>query len=92
MNPERIFVIVMGGDQRGIVARVSTLLFEHDCNIEDIQQKVMDGTFVMTLLADVTQCPVGIAGLRDALEELGQKMGLTVMVQNESVIKAMQRV
>ncbi len=92
MDKERVFVVVLGGDQRGIVARVSGLLFEQDCNIEDIQQKVMDGTFVMTLLADVSSCPVGVAGLREALAALAGRMGLTVMVQNESVIKAMQRV
>ncbi|WP_197282101.1 ACT domain-containing protein [Dethiosulfatarculus sandiegensis] len=92
MDKERIFVVVLGTDQRGLIARISTLLYDHDCNIEDLQQKVMDGTFVMTMLADVTGCKQGIKELRTALEKQGEEMGLTIMVQNEAVLKAMQRV
>jgi len=92
MADDRVFVVVLGADQKGIVARFTTLLYERGANIEDIQQKIMDGTFVMTLLADVTGCQGGAGLLREALEELAQEMGLTVMVQSEEVIKAMQRV
>ncbi|MGD8561210.1 MAG: ACT domain-containing protein [Desulfarculaceae bacterium] len=92
MDKERVFVVVIGTDQKGIIARISTLLTEYECNIEDVQQKVMDGTFVMTMLADASDCPVGISGVRKALEELGKVIGLTIMVHNESVIKAMHRV
>ena len=92
MPAERVFVVVLGSDQKGIIARISTLLYEKGANIEDVQQKVMDGTFVMTMLADVSDCDCGTAGLRDSLEALGKDMGLTIMVQSERVIKAMQRV
>ena len=92
MDKERVFVVVIGADQKGIIARVSTLLFEQGANIEDVQQKVMDGTFVMTMLADVGDCKVGLAGLRKGLEDLGAAMGLTVMVHNEAVVKAMHRI
>lgn len=92
MEKERVFVIVMGADQKGIIARVSTLLFEHGANIEDVQQKVMDGTFVMTMLVDISDCAAGAAGLRGDLESLGASMGLTVMLQSEAVLKSMHRV
>ncbi len=92
MARERVFVVVLGRDQKGIIARISTLLFEKGANIEDVQQKIMDGTFVMTMLVDVSDCREGTGQLRHALEEVGRSMGLTVMVQSESVIKAMQRV
>ena len=92
MPSERVFVVVLGADQKGIIARISTLLYEKGANIEDVQQKIMEGTFVMTLLADVSECACDTAGLRDSLEDLGAQMGLTIMVQAESVIKAMQRI
>lgn len=92
MDKERVFVVVIGRDQRGIIARVSGLLYEHDVNIEDVQQKVMDGTFVMTMLADVSQATVGLAELRRALEAIGSELGLTVNLHNEKVIKAMHRI
>ncbi len=92
MEGERVFVVVMGVDQKGIIARVSTLLYEQGANIEDVQQKVMDGTFVMTMLVDISDCQEGAGGLRSRLEGLGSSMGLTVMLQSEAVLKAMHRV
>jgi len=92
VDKERVFVVVIGKDQKGIIARVAGLLFEHGANIEDVQQKVMDGTFVMTMLVDVSDAASEPSGLRQALDELGADMGLTVMLHSEAVIKAMHRV
>ena len=92
MDTERVFVVVLGKDQKGIIARVATLCFEHGANIEDVQQKVMDGTFVMTMLVDLSGEASEPAVLRKALDELAGEMGLTVMLHNEAVIKAMHRV
>ena len=92
MNKERIFVVVIGQDQKGIIAQVSGLLFKHKANIEDVQQKVMDGTFVMTLLADITETPEGAMPLRRDLEELGHNFGLKVMLHHEDVVNAMHRI
>ncbi len=92
MERQRVFIVVIGQDRKGIIARVSTLLYENEVNIEDVQQKVMDGTFVMTLLADVTDCGRDISELRSELDDLGSEMGLTIMMHAEAVIKAMHRV
>lgn len=92
MEKERVFVVVIGKDQKGIIAQVSGLLFQHGVNIEDVQQKVMDSTFVMTMLADITDSTSGSAGLRQALNELAASLGLKAMLHNEAVIKAMHRV
>lgn len=92
MERQRVFIVVIGQDRKGIIARISTLLYENEVNIEDVQQKVMDGTFVMTLLADVTDCGRDISELRVELDDLGAEMGLTIMMHAEAVIKAMHRV
>jgi ACT domain-containing protein len=92
MTMDRAFIVVLGADQKGIIAKISGMLFEHDANILDVQQKVMDGIFVMTLLADLKDCSMGAEELRHTLEAMGKQMGLTVMLQSEKVIKAMQRV
>jgi ACT domain-containing protein len=92
MADDRAFVVIMGKDQKGIIARVSTLLYERGANIIDVQQKVMDGVFVMNLLAEIGGCKIGADQLRSDLDGLGKEMGLTVMLQSEKVIKAMHRV
>ena len=52
----RAVVSVIGRDQKGVVARVSTYLASADVNIEDIEQRVMEGLFIMTMLVDLSDC------------------------------------
>lgn len=61
VNPAVISII--GSDQKGVVARVSTYLAEKSVNIENIEQKVMEGLFIMTMLVD-------LADMTGALDEL----------------------
>jgi predicted amino acid-binding ACT domain protein len=88
----KIVVVIVGSDQKGIIARFSGHLYQNNINIEDVQQKVMDGIFVMTLLADISQSSLSPEKLRKELDMLGQEMGLKVLVHNEAVLKAMHRV
>lgn len=91
-NMDKVIVVVVGSDKKGIIARFSNYLFEQNINIEDVQQKVMEGTFVMTLLADISQSRQPAQDLRLGLDALGQEMGLKVMLHNEAVLKAMHQV
>ena len=54
---------VIGRDQKGVVARVSTYLAGLGINIEDIVQRVVEGLFVMTM-------KIYVVDMTDALDEL----------------------
>ena len=53
-------VNVLGRDQKGVVARISTYLAERDINIEDIEQRVLRGQFLMDMLIEQTGQPVNV--------------------------------
>ncbi|MCK5025202.1 MAG: ACT domain-containing protein [Nanoarchaeota archaeon] len=92
MNKELSFITVIGEDQKGIVAKVSDLLYRYDINIEDITQKIMDGYFVMTMLVDVKDSKVALEKVRSELEEIGTQMKLKIQLQHENIFKVMHRV
>src|SRR5262245_16363346 len=76
----RAVVSVIGRDQKGVVARVSTYLASCDINIEDIEQLVMEVLFIMTMQVDLgdLSCPLDelALGLRRIGEELGMEVSL----------------
>jgi ACT domain-containing protein len=92
MTKELCFITVLGEDQKGIIAKVSSLLYEKGINIEDVSQKIIDGYFVMSMMADVSDAKVAMEELRKTLEGLGEKMSLKIQVQHEDIFKAMHRV
>lgn len=55
MNPELTEITVVGNDDTGLLAQITTFLFEHEINIEDLDQAVEDGLFRMTMHTDTSE-------------------------------------
>ncbi len=92
MKKELSFITVIGLDQKGIVATISTLLHKSDVNIEDIAQKIMEKHFVMTMLIDVSDMKISMDSLRAELDQIGERLKLKIQVQHENIFKMMHRV
>jgi formyltetrahydrofolate deformylase len=77
----RAVVSVVGRDQKGVVARVSTYLASMSINIEDIEQRVMEGLFIMTMLVDLTDLACTLDELVVGLREIGDETGMEVTLR-----------
>jgi len=92
MSKYLVFITVIGKDQKGIIARISNAVFKHNINIEDLNQKVMEGYFVMTMLVDMSDSSITIAQLKKELLAIEKEMGLSIQVQHENIFRSMHRV
>lgn len=92
MKKELSFITVIGLDKKGIVARISNLLYKRNANIEDIAQKIMDNHFVMTMLIDVANMKGTLDDLRLDLDKIGAALRLKIQIQHENIFKMMHRV
>ncbi|WP_410766561.1 formyltetrahydrofolate deformylase [Haloferax sp. DFSO60] len=81
MTRELTEITVIGGDKTGLIANVTTLLFERGINIEDLDQAVREGIFRMTLHADTSSMTTSPEELREALTELGDDLGVDIRVR-----------
>jgi formyltetrahydrofolate deformylase len=77
----RAVVSIIGHDQKGVVARVSTYLASCNINIEDIQQKVMEGLFIMTMLVDLSDLYCTLDELVDGLKQIGDEISMEVKLR-----------
>src|SRR3954469_16127110 len=73
-------VSVLGRDQKGVVARISTYLAERDVNIEDIEQRVVRGQFLMDMLVDITEASASLDELVTGLLKIGSDLGMEIRV------------
>ncbi|RBI61454.1 formyltetrahydrofolate deformylase [halophilic archaeon] len=74
-------ITVVGDDDTGLIARITTLLFEHGVNIEDLDQAVRDDLFRMTMRVDATGMDASEHHLRRELAALGDDLGVDVRVR-----------
>jgi ACT domain-containing protein len=92
MKKELLFITVIGEDKKGIVAKISMLLYECNINIEDINQRIMDNYFVMTTLVDMKESNKSLKEVRKELEKIGEDLQLKIQIQHENIFKMMHRV
>lgn len=78
-NPAVISVI--GSDQKGVVARVSTYLAGCGVNIENIEQRVMEGLFIMTMLVDLADLSSSLDVVILDLKRICGEMDMEVTVR-----------
>ena len=83
-------VTVVGKDTIGIIAKVSTVLSEHEANILDISQTVLSGMFNMIMIVDISLSR--FAQLSEALEQMGIRLGLQIRIQRSEIFDAMHRI
>jgi ACT domain-containing protein len=92
-SKKQIVVTVIGRDEIGIVAKVTTALAEGNVNLIDINQKILgDEIFAMTLLADRMKSSLSLAEITDKIKASIKNMSLEVTVQDSEVFQYMHRI
>ena len=85
-------VTITGSDKVGIIAKVATAMAKADINIIDVNQKIMEDHFVMTMAVDITHASIPIEKIKSRLDKIGSQMALNLTLQDENIFKAMHRV
>ena len=77
-------VSVLGKDQKGVVAQFATYMAERGINIEDIEQRVVHGFFLMDMLVDLKDLTCDLSELITGLLDLGRRIDMEVRVHLHS--------
>ena len=92
MSDKQIIVTVSGVDKVGIVAKVTAELAKLNVNIEDIKQTLMQGHFVMFLLANIEKSTYSFAQIKENLTQLGHEMNMEIWVQRKEIFDNMHNI
>lgn len=88
----KAIVTVIGEDKTGIIAKVSTALYENNINIQDISQTIMQNMFTMIMLVDFRSSEISIQRITDRLDAVAKEMNLSIHVQREEIFSSMHRI
>lgn len=92
-NESQICIVtVTGEDKVGIIARLSNAMAEDNVNIVDVNQKIMNHFFVMTMACDMQNANVSMKEVQQQLAKIAEEMDLRITFQHEDIFTAMHRV
>jgi formyltetrahydrofolate deformylase len=74
-------ITVIGRDKTGVVARVTSFLFEQHANIEALEEQVTRGQFSMTIQTSWKQKECDETSLRAGLEKLAESLGMEIRLR-----------
>lgn len=87
----RAVLTVIGKDKVGIIAGVSQKLAELDMNIVDVSQTIMDSYFTMMMVLEISKDKNNLEKIRSELNSLGEKLSVTISIQNEEIFNVMHK-
>lgn len=88
----KAILTVLGVDQVGIIYNVSKTLYEYNINILDLSQTTMDDKFVAMVNVDLSDAKASFDEIAKAFDELSEKTGLQIRIQNEKLFDTMHRI
>ena len=81
-------VTVIGLDSVGILARVSSVCAEHNANVIDVTQSVMQKLFTMIMLIDISDLNSDFAALQSSFNALGEEIGMKKHIMQDDVFNS----
>ena len=88
----RAIVTVLGKDRVGIMSLVCALLAQHNVNILDISQTILQDYFTMVMLVDVSSCSMDFTAFAEKMKQKGDELGVDVRCTRQEIYDAMHRI
>ena len=88
----RTIITVVGKDTVGIIAKVCTYMADHQINILDISQTIIQGFFNMMMIVDTSRMTIDYATMIEEITRLGEDTGVQIKCQREDIFDKMHRI
>ncbi len=88
----RAVITVVGKDTVGILAKVSSVCADHQINVIEVTQSILQDMFCMIMMTDLSKCDTSISELSAEFEELGKKDALSIHVMHEDIFNSMHKI
>ena len=88
----RAVITVIGKDMVGILAKVSTECSNHNINVLEVTQSILQDMFAMIMMVDITKSDIPFTEFSDMLQKIGDDMGLSIHSMHEDIFNAMHTI
>lgn len=85
-------ITVIGKDRVGILAKVSGACAEHNINVLEVTQNILQGLFSMIMIVDVSAADMEIDRLAAIFSALGEEIGMDIRFTRTELYDAMHHI
>lgn len=85
-------ITVIGKDMVGILAKISTECCNHNINVLEVTQSILQDVFAMIMMVDISKADIPFTEFSDMLSKTGAEMGLSIHAMHEDIFNAMHTI
>ena len=85
-------ITVIGKDMVGILAKISTECCNHNINVLEVTQSILQDMFAMIMMVDISKSDIPFTEFSDMLGKIGDEMGLSIHAMHEDIFNAMHTI
>ena len=85
-------ITVIGKDMVGILAKISTECCNHNINVLEVTQSILQDMFAMIMMVDISKSDIPFTEFSDMLSKTGAEMGLSIHAMHEDIFNAMHTI
>jgi ACT domain-containing protein len=88
----RLILTAYGKNRPGVISKITTILANYNCDIQDLTQKILQEYFTMIMLVEISNSNISFNELKENLMKVAAELNIRIIVQHEDVFKYMHRV
>ncbi|MBR5539941.1 MAG: ACT domain-containing protein [Clostridia bacterium] len=88
----RAVITVIGKDMVGILAKVSAVCADHQVNVLEVTQSILQDLFAMIMMVDIDKSDIPFEQFADELTAIGDSMGLSIHTMHEDIFNSMHQI
>jgi len=88
----RAILTAFGVNKPGVLAKITTALSNHNIDIEDVSQKIMQEFFTLIMVINITNSPKDLTEIQNVMNNTAQELGIKIYIQHEDTFKYMHRI
>ncbi len=85
-------ITVIGHDTVGILHKVSGICADHNVNVIEVTQSVLQDMFAMIMMVDISRISSDFSALSDEMAALGKAEGLAIHCMHEDIFNSMHTI
>ena len=85
-------ISVIGKDKVGILALIANECADHNLNVLDVTQTIVDSMFTMTMIVDIDKMGIPLNEFADKMEVLGKEKNLVIRCMHQDIFNSMHKI
>ena len=88
----KAIITVMGKDQVGILAKVSTVCANYNLNVSEVNQTIINTMFNMIMVVDIDNIKSNLKEFKEEMENIGKELKMKIHVMHEDIFNSMHKI